>query len=190
MVRLRSPLILSVIEGLNMTFEELGKKISPTLKRITYKLNGHFSFFNDEDLYQEALIHLWQDFRDRKLEDKTDSYMLQGCYFHLKNYIRKAKLKPGVISLEELVDRENSLELEDILSFQGEGKDDHLNRLDNKLLTEAIKNNGLTDREKNILFSYAQGLTTREIGKRVGVSHVTVVKQLAVIREKCKKYFD
>ncbi len=41
------------------TFEHLIRRISPTLKRITHCLNGHHSFFDDKDLYQEALIHLW-----------------------------------------------------------------------------------------------------------------------------------
>ena len=61
----------------NMSFEELLEKITPTLKRITYRLNGHFSFFNDEDLFQEALMHLWVEFQQGKLNDKTDSYILQ-----------------------------------------------------------------------------------------------------------------
>ena len=89
-----------------MCFEDLLKKISPVLKRITYRLNGHYAFFNDEDLYQEALIHLWQDYQGGKLQDKTDSYILQGCYFYLKNYLRKAKIKAGWISLEALNDEE------------------------------------------------------------------------------------
>ena len=80
---------------MNDNFEVLIKRVSPTLKRITYRLNGHFSFFNDEDLFQEALIHLWEDYQKGKIQDKTDSYILQGCHFHLKNYLRKMKPKTG-----------------------------------------------------------------------------------------------
>lgn len=72
-----------------MSFQELHQKLSPTIKRIAYRLNGHYRSFNHDDLYQEATIHLWSNFLKGKLSDKTDSYILQGCYFHLKNYIRK-----------------------------------------------------------------------------------------------------
>ena len=64
-----------------MTFEHLIRRISPTLMRITHRLNGHHSFFDDEDLYQEALIHLWLHYEDGSLSDKTDSYILQGAIF-------------------------------------------------------------------------------------------------------------
>ena len=79
-------------------FEEMLRKLSPTLRRITHKLNGHFTFFDEDDLFQEALEHLWMAFQDGSLGDKTDSYVLQGCYFHLKNYIRKTADKAKLIS--------------------------------------------------------------------------------------------
>ena len=104
---------------LSMAFEELVKRLSPTLKRITYRLNGHFTFFNDEDLFQEALVRLWQDFNAGKLDDKTDSYILQGCYFHLKNYIRKCKTRTKLISIEAIVDAE-SRNLKGALSLEDE----------------------------------------------------------------------
>lgn len=85
-----------------MGFEELIKKLSPKLTRITYRLNGRFSFFNHEDLYQESLIHLWLKFKQGDLSDKTESYILQGCYFHLKNYIRKNCNKVKLLSLEDM----------------------------------------------------------------------------------------
>lgn len=172
-----------------MHFEDLLKRISPTLKRITYKLNGHFYFFNDEDLYQEALVHLWQDFQAGILEDKTDSYILQGCYFHLKNFIRKQKTKVRVISLETIIDEEGTC-LEETLLLQDESYRDYQDYLNNKFLVQTIRNNGLTSREKNILSLCLCGLTTREIGSRLGISHVRVVKLMHRIRDKCRKYRD
>jgi len=170
-----------------MVFEELVKRLSPKLKRITYKLNGHFSFFNDEDLYQEALIHLWQDFFAGKLNDKTDSYILQGCYFHLKNYIRKARDKANLVSLNAMIDEEGS-NLEEILCL--ENPESCLVDLENKILIGQIQNNGLTQREKEIFCLSLEGLTIREIGKRLGISHVRVVKLQKRIQGKCKKYID
>jgi len=172
-----------------MDFEVLVKKLSPTLKRITYKLNGHFTFFNDEDLFQEALIHLLQDFRAGRLQDKTDSYILQGCYFHLKNYIRKSKARVNLLNLE-LVSKEEAGCLKDSLLLQDEASKYYLDNLNNRMLAETIQNNGLTTREKEILAFSSDGLTTREIGSRLGVSHVRVVKLMHRIREKCLKYRD
>ena len=168
---------------MDTTFAGLVKKLSPTLKRITYKLNGHFSFFNDEDLFQEALLHLWLDFQAGKLDDKTDSYILQGCYFHLKNYLRKTQSKARVISLESFADEDNAT-LEEILSLDNRGS--CFDYLDNKMLVEDIQNNGLTEREREVLSFCLEGLTVREMGERLGISHVRVVKLRNRIRTKCK----
>jgi len=164
-----------------MTFEELVKRLSPKLKRITYKLNGHFFFFNEEDLYQEALIHLWQDFCLGKLDNKTDSYILQGCYFHLKNYIRKTRDKSNLVSLNAMIEKEGS-NLEEILCL--ENSKSCLVDLENNILIQEIQNNGLTQREKEVFFLSLEGLTTREIGKKLGISHVMVIKIKKTLRMK------
>jgi len=165
-----------------MTFEELSKRISPTLKRITYKLNGHFSFFNDEDLFQEAMVRLWEDFQAGKLQDKTDSYILQGCYFHLKNYLRKTQDKARLISMEKIAEEEG-LGLEEMLATDAplSAYED----LDKMFLSERLSSLGLGEREKDILSLSLEGITVREIGKRLGISHVMVVKLKAKMRDKC-----
>lgn len=165
-----------------MQFEELVKKLSPTLKRITYKLNGHFSFMNHDDLYQEALLHLWLDFQGGKLADKTDSYILQGCYFHLKNHIRKVGDKAKLASLDELAEKDGA-GLERILASQDPKS--YFDSLDNKILIGDIVTEALTKREKQVLTFYLEGLTVREIGKRIGVSHVRVIKLKNRLKQRC-----
>jgi RNA polymerase sigma factor (sigma-70 family) len=172
-----------------MSFEDLLKRILPTLKRIAYRLKGHFSFFNNDDLCQEALMHLWQDFRKGKLDDKTDSYILQGCYFHLKNYIRKNYDKAKLISLENMANQEGeAFDLGNILSL--ENPQACFEIINCKMLIEKINNNGLTKREKEVFHLTLEGFTTREIGNRLGISHVRVVKLRSKIKDKCKKYAD
>ena len=108
-----------------MSFDHLITRISPTLKRITHRLNGHHSFFDDEDLYQEAVIHLWLHYKQGSLSDKTDSYILQGCYFHLRNYLRKVQDKVPVLSINTGVG-EDGTKLEDILTIDGMATFDYL----------------------------------------------------------------
>jgi len=172
-----------------MHFEDLLKKISPTLKRITYKLNRHYFFLSDEDLYQEALLHLWQDFQKGTLSDKTDSYILQGCYFHLKNYIRVHKDKASLVALEYLhQDDDGGSKMQELFCLQY--PEPTRARIHCDFLVEQIRNNGLTQREKEIFNLALEGLTTREIGKRLGMSHVRVVKLEKRIRTKCLRHMD
>ena len=164
-----------------MSFDVLIKRISPTLQRITRKLNGHFTFMDHEDLYQEAVTHLWTDFQGGCVNDKTDSYLLQGCYYHLKNYIRKVQDKALLVSLNGLVDEE-AVRLEEILEAEDVAVFDYV---DGKMQVEALLESGLTQRERDILALSMDGMTTREIGQKLGISHVAVVK----VRNKLKSRY-
>jgi RNA polymerase sigma factor (sigma-70 family) len=172
-----------------MSFEELHQKLSPTIKRIAYRLNGHYRSFNHDDLYQEATIHLWSNFLKGNLSDKTDSYILQGCYFHLKNYIRKVNERSNIISIDAALSTNEEATIEDILGTCW-ASEDCREDLHNKLLAQSIRNNGFNPREKKLLAYFNQGLTTRGIGKRLGVSHVSVIKMMRKIRSKAQKHLD
>ncbi|MGA2775262.1 MAG: sigma-70 family RNA polymerase sigma factor [Candidatus Omnitrophota bacterium] len=172
-----------------MSYEQLLKKISPTLKRISYKLNKQVSFCSADDLYQEALIHLWLDFSAGKLADKTDSYILQGCYFYLKNHIRKNNDKVRLISIDPMdSEREDTARIDEIRYLSS--ADSTFEDTYCKMLIEQINNNGLTIREKQVFNFALKGLTVREIGGRLGISHVRVVKLRRSIAEKCLKHID
>jgi len=172
-----------------MTYELLVKKIAPSLRGIAYRLTRKCPFCSYDDLYQEALIHLWDDFRKGRLSDKTDSYILQGCYFYLKNYIRKNSNKARIISIDSARSDEDGLNLaETILNLESPGS--LLNDTHCRLLIEQINNNGLTSQEKQIFNFALEGLTVREIGSRMGISHVRVVRLRQRIAGKCLKHFD
>lgn len=164
-------------------FDEMITRLSPTLRRITYKLNGHFTYFDDDDLFQEALEHLWLASQDGSLNDKTDSYVLQGCYFHLKNYIRKAMDRAKLMSLNTIMD-EDDTELENFLVFD----DPHFDEaIEKSFIEESPIINSLSVREKEVLNLSLKGMTVREIGRSMGISHVMVVKIKKSIKNKCKE---
>lgn len=171
-----------------MNFEELIKKLSPKLKGIVYKLGNRSPSLGTEDLYQEAIMHLLESFREGLLDGKTDSYILQGCYFYLKNYLRKGAKGRIIVSLQSRAyESDDTILLQDLVPDAFD-KSAYLDRLNDKLLAQVIQNNGLKPREKEVIAFYAEGLTTRQIGERLGVSHVRVVKLTQRIREKCRKY--
>jgi len=172
-----------------MSFEELHKKLSPTIRRIAYRLNGHYRSFNHDDLYQEATVHLWSNFIKGSLSDKTDSYILQGCYFHLKNYIRKVNERFNIVSIDAVLSTDDSATMGDVLGEYW-ACDDCRQELHNKFLAQSIRNNGFNPREKRLLEYFSQGLTTRDIGKKLDVSHVAVLKMMKKIRQKSLKHLD
>ncbi len=168
---------------MKLNFEEMVDRLSPTLKRITYKLNGHFTYFDDDDLFQEALEHLWLAFRNGSLSDKTDSYVLQGCYFHLKNHIRKMMDRAKLMSLNAIMD-EDDTKLEDFLAV----KDTHFDEaVEKSFIEESPAINSLSAREKEVINLSLKGMTVREMGKQMGISHVMVVKIKKSIKDKCKE---
>src|SRR5512139_2901374 len=129
-----------------MSFDILMKRLSPTLQRITQKLNGRFTFMDHDDLYQEAVLQLWTDFQGGRLEAKTDSYILQGCYFHLKNYIRKMQGSATVISLNSMIDEE-SVRLEELIEADEVAAIDYV---DGKMQVEALLSQGMSERERDV----------------------------------------
>lgn len=170
-----------MVNEMKTIFEELLARISPKLKGITHRLNGHFTFFNDDDLYQEALEHLWVAYKSGKLADKTDSYILQGCFFHLKNYIRTAMDHVKISSIYQIIGDDDQT-IGDTLS-----RDDHAAEdvVDESLMEERMEKLILTPKEKSILLLLMQGLTLREVGTTLGISHVMVLKVRKRLEKKC-----
>lgn len=173
-------------ERILVSFEALIKEISPKLRGIVYKVSGHLRLSDAEDLYGEVVARLWEEYQAGRLLDKTNSYVLQSCYFFLKNYLRKNSGKASFVSMDALladgvIDFESfSLESEENVRSPAVAED-----LDE--LMERVFYNELTRKEKEIAFFYMQGWTTREIGERLGVSHVNVLKVEEEIRRKCRK---
>ena len=152
-----------------MSFNTVLKRILPSLKQIIFKLHRKSAVIDTDDLYQESLIYLWLNIKNGTFSDKTDSYILQGCYFHLQNYIRTKSDKFESVSLDSSITEDSNLTLADTISEKQPVSE-------NFPVTGGMPSGKLTEREKQVLELVKKGMTVREIGKHLGISHVRVVK--------------
>ena len=88
------------------SFDTIVNALMPSIKKICTK-NRFLGCIDRDDLIQEALISLWKRFACGQLRDKTISYVLKGCYFHIQNYIRTHKVRCDIKSLDEPIDRKS-----------------------------------------------------------------------------------
>jgi RNA polymerase sigma factor (sigma-70 family) len=169
-----------------MNFEELVKKMDSKLKAIARRLDGRYTVFDDDDLYQEAMLCLWEKYRARMLEDKTDSFILQGCFFSMKNYIRTQhkSIDNCSVSINETIGDNDGSTLEDVIPAEDTACSK--NAFDINSLVRDMENM-LTGKEKQVFSMHLQGLTTREIGRVLGISHVMVVKVRKRIKDRCER---
>lgn len=169
-----------------MSYEETMMKFSPTLKAISKKVKNRYSYCDEDDFFQEALLDLWLRHEKGDLEDKTDSYILQGSYFFLKNYVRKICKSVDVnsLSLYTPIGEDEGCTIEDTLVSDRYIED--MGSVEIYLLLDDVEDR-FTERERDIFYYKLEGFTTREIGEKVGVSHVMVGKITKRIREKCSE---
>ena len=163
-----------------MKYEMIHKKFSGPIAMIARKNKVYSTYIDEKDISQEMRLHLWEEWKNGALENKTDSYIIQNLWFHSKNYIRKNREKRKTVSLYEEAGDDNCV-LENIIPNNLPPVDEIV---ENNILIQKIKNNGLTDKEKEILHLRLEGYNLREIGKRAGMSHVRVYKVLSLIIRK------
>jgi ATP/maltotriose-dependent transcriptional regulator MalT len=90
--------------------------------------------------------------------------------------------KAPLLSLSDVVDEE-AVRLEEILEAEDVAAFDYV---DGKMQVEALLESGLTQRERDVLALSMEGMTTREVGQKLGISHVAVVK----VRNKLKSRYE
>jgi RNA polymerase sigma factor (sigma-70 family) len=168
---------------LQMNFQNLVIKITPKLKQFAFRYNGWHTFCDEGDLFNEMVLHLWKKWRDKSFKDKTESYIVQSCYFYLRNYLRVIQEKQGFVSLNEPIN-EDGLMFEEIISDQAIPI---IEIIEEKLFVDRVMNNGLSKTEKIIFELLYKGFTIREIGKKLNISHVMVLKHKKKMIDKVTK---
>ena len=159
-----------------MDFESLYHRLSPRLKIIAYRIaknhTGQSTCLDQEDLYQEMSVCLWNKYIRGIDGSVNDAYLLKGCLFHVLNYLRKKRDKMRTVSIDKPINEEGDT-LKDILADRSVS----LKRVvDRNITIEDIQNNGFTGREKQVFSVLLAGNTVREAAKMLGISHVMVVK--------------
>ena len=162
-----------LIEDLE-TLEQLGK--------VVVRLTANPAL--REDLMQEALIHLWQV--QEQNPGQTKKWYLQNCRFHLLHYLALGR------SVDSPKRRASQVQPSD----QTEDSDSWLERFESgeSVLQDvsardilAAMSTLLSDREMSILQWLSDGVGTREIAKRLGISHPMVIKLRRKIATFAKK---
>lgn len=159
------------------------KKFSPQIRQLAARIPTFSQSIDKEDLYQEMLFHLYKRWENGDFEGKDDAYIIGSCYFHLKNYVRKFREKAKIVSLNEAIG-ENGVTLEELIPDQ---KSLISERQDDAIFIQQMKEKELTRREKEVAELLLQNYTLREIGARLGISHVMVLKIKKNIGKKFKK---
>lgn len=155
--------------------------ISPFLP-ILYKISGNIGklpqWVDREDIVSHMLFDLWKKWEKGKLDDKTTSYIFRSCWFAAQNYLRTLRDKISPLSLDKPVNEEGTPLIEFIEDDSSFFWKIQVRQSINKL------EEGLTPREKEVFQLQKQEYTTREIGKRLEISHVRVVKIQHNIKKK------
>ena len=147
-----------------------------SLRGLITRLTGNHSL--QQDLLQEALIHLW--LIETRRPGQTNSWYLQSCRFHLQHYmssgrsVDSAKRRAGQVEMAE------SPEIEE--TEIAEPQDSLLSEVCSRDILGMLSEH-LSHHERAVLKCLAEGLGPREIGRRLRISHTMAIKHRCKIAE-------
>jgi RNA polymerase sigma factor (sigma-70 family) len=126
-----------------------------------------------DDLFQEALIHLWGI--ESRRPGFTRSWYLQSCKYHLRHYLAAGRsidsMKRREMQVQAETESDPEMELYD-LEDSGESVLSHV--CAREVITMLSRQ--LLPPEKAVLDCLADGMGPREIGRRLNISHTMVIK--------------
>jgi RNA polymerase sigma factor (sigma-70 family) len=163
-----------------MDFKILLEKITPALKAIARR-NMLWGFYDQEDLYQQMCLYLWQRFSEGVPIGMNEAYIIKACEFYLLNFLRKGRRMPIHLSMD-MPFADGDLTLKDTIP----GHIYQPDSMDSNISINEIKNKRLTDKERRVLDLLLKGNTVREIASALGISHVMVIKYKKNIIKKAK----
>jgi len=169
-----------------MKFTETVEKLETKLRRIAHNITDNKA--DQDDLLQEGWLYLWKN--REKLENKTISYILTGCYFQFIDYLKqgrsidsKVRENVTVISLYYVNDEGQALLVSSIPSRVEDAKD----ALIAKDLEEQIRKR-LNAKLKETYDLLLEGYTLGETAKKLDLTHEAVRLRVKKIRKAAKEY--
>lgn len=166
-----------------MSFNILFNRLSPRLKRVAKVYRKRGLHIEEDDLYQEMSIYLWENYKNGVPTHINDAYIIRGCEFHILNYIRKKRGKVFTLSLDDSIDDLGNT-LKEIIP---DNRESLVRELERRLLYKRLSNVDLTKKEEEVLSLLKRGHTVREAAKKLDISHVMVVKHKKNIIKKYQK---
>jgi RNA polymerase sigma factor (sigma-70 family) len=156
-----------------MMFEK--RNAQQLLRRLAARLTPDAA--SQEDLAQEAMIHLWQ--RELRCPKQRQSWYIQSCLFHLQNYVQRGR------SLDSARRRAARCDIAPFSPSAGSTDPAEANpdRDESPLSTVCAKDilalllPKLKPRERQILCCLAEGLEVGDIARKLRVSRQAVNKQ-------------
>jgi len=126
-----------------------------------------------DDLFQEALIHLW--ITETRRPGQTKSWYLHSCKFHLLHYLASGRSVDSIKRRDGQIDFEAESDYEVGVRGVLDTGDSVLSAVCARELI-ALLSRQLLPPEKAVLECLADGLGPREIGRRLNISHTMVIK--------------
>ncbi len=133
-----------------------------------------------EDLVQEALIQLWR--QEQRCPGQKRGWYLRGCFLHVMNLLRSGRRIDCYKHRRNCVYRLDHSEQTDAVCSQLIELEDVLSVISADDLVCEIGSH-LALPQRRLLVMLAEGLSDREIARRLHLSHTTVANQRHKIAE-------
>ena len=169
-----------------MKFTEIVDKLETKLRKIASNVTDNKA--DQDDLLQEGWLYLWKNIE--KLENKTISYILTGCYFQFIDYLKQGR------SIDSKV-REN-VTIISLYHVNDEGQAPLVSRIPSKAedvkevliakdLQEQIRKR-LNAKLKETYDLLLEGHTLGEIAKELNLTHEAVRLRVKKIKRTTREY--
>ena len=126
-----------------------------------------------EDLTQEAFIHLWM--REQQRPDQPQSWYFQSCRFFLQNYLRNGRSVHSNRHYQALCSTTSAAECDGISASEPLSGDSVPAQVSAREIISLLTL-WLTPLERQLLNCLAEGFGLREIAARFKLSHTSVIR--------------
>ncbi len=147
------------------------KETHEVVRRIVLKVTRDRAL--QEDLTQEAIIHLW--LREKEHPGQTLSWYFQSCHFFLQNFLRSGRSVDSTKRHQSLCPLAEASERADT-SDDESASGGSVRALVSARDSADVLVRWLTPPERNVLSLLEQGYSVREIGAKLDISHTSVIR--------------